>query len=240
MWSRLAQGLGQQFRFWSVDLAGFGQSPLPDGDCSLDMGMHAATLIDFCDQQDIHPRAILGHSMGGMLALKLAVQRPDLMERLILMSPVVTGRFGKWIELNRVITSDVGKFAMSRSKPLWSFFQWDALDVFTPIMMMPWFTHREAAERIRQDFKRADWQAVTYAIDSIARENMEPFLTQIPHPALVIIGTRDTTVPPQEGRLSAAQLPAGHLLELPDVYHQPLDESPQIVIDAIRDFLTES
>jgi pimeloyl-ACP methyl ester carboxylesterase len=240
MWSRLAQELKHQFRFWMVDLCGFGASPLPDGDNSPDLELHTATLIEFCQVHNIRPDAIIGHSMGGMLALKMAVSHPDLMRRLVLMSPVVTGRFGNSVELNRLLTSDLGKFAISCSKPLWSFFQLDIFDVFTPMMMIPWFAHREAALRIRQDFKRADWQAITAALDSIARENLESHLSQLPHPALVIMGSRDTTVPPHEGRLAASLLPNGRLLELPAIYHQPLDEAPQTVVQAVNTFLTES
>jgi len=239
MWARLATTLAHRARFWSVDLCGFGESPLPDGDGALNLEDHAATLIDFCEAHGIRPQAIIGHSMGGMLALKLAVLRPDLMDQLVLMSPVVTGRFGRFIELNRVITSEFGQAAIARSKPIWSLIQSNVMDVFTPMLAMPWFTNSEAAARIRQDFKRTSWQAAAYAIESIARENMEPYLDQISHPALVILGSRDGTVPPHEGRLAAGRLPNGRLLELPAIYHQPLDETPATVIAAVHDFLSE-
>jgi pimeloyl-ACP methyl ester carboxylesterase len=240
MWSRLSDALAHEVRCWSVDLCGFGESPLPDGeDCSLSMELHAAMLIEFCETHNIRPKAIIGHSMGGMLALKLAAMRPDLAQRLVLMSPVVTGRFGRFIELNRVIVSAIGQAALARSKPIWSLFQSDLMDIFTPMLMMPWFTHSEAAVRIRQDFKRTSWQAATYAIESIARENMEPYLDQITQPTLIIVGSRDTTVPPREGQLAANRLPNGRLLKLPAVYHQPLDEMPDTVIAAVHDFLSE-
>jgi pimeloyl-ACP methyl ester carboxylesterase len=239
MWSGLTHALADHARCWSVDLCGFGDSPLPNADGFVpDLEHHAAMLIEFCSAHGIHPQAIIGHSMGGMLALKLAVMRPDLMDQLVLMAPVVSGRFGKFIELNRIITSDIGQAAMAYSKPIWSLFQSDIMDVFTPTLMTPWFTHAEAAARIRQDFKRTSWQAAAYAIESIARENMEPYLEQITQPALVIIGSRDATVPPREGRMASQRLPNGQLLELPAIYHQPLDECPDKVIPAVRDFLS--
>lgn len=239
MWSGLSKALVHRARFWAVDLCGFGDSPLPDADGFLpDLEHHANMLIEFCSTHGIRPQAVIGHSMGGMLALKLAVMRPDLMDQLVLMSPVVTGRFGKFIELNRIIVSDFGRAALARVKPIWSLIQSDLMDVFTPTLMMPWFTHSEAAMRIRQDFKRTSWQVAAHAIESIARENMEPYLDQIPHPALVIIGSRDATVPPREGRMAASRLPKGQLLELPAIYHQPLDESPDKVIPAVKDFLS--
>ena len=134
MWLELMRTLGHQYRFWAVDLCGFGESSLPDGDCTLDMEMHTATLVQFCRAHDIHPHAIIGHSMGGLLALKLAAEHPDLAERLVLMSPVVTGRMGKWLDFNRVITSDFGRFAMTRSKQLGTFIQSGLFDIFTPLI----------------------------------------------------------------------------------------------------------
>jgi pimeloyl-ACP methyl ester carboxylesterase len=239
MWTRLMRELRHIARFWAVDLCGFGQSPLPEPECPLDLETHTAMLIDFCDTHGIRPRAVIGHSMGGMLALKLAATRPDLAERLVLMSPVVTGRFGRWIELNRVVTSDLGQFAMSHGKPVWNLLQTNAMDLLTlPIMMIPWFTQKEVALRIRQDFKRSSWPAASYAINSMAREDMTPYLDQITQPTLVIVGSRDTTVSPTEGRFAAHRLPSARLLELPAVSHQPLDESPRRVIAAVEDFLT--
>ncbi len=239
MWSALTNALAHRARFWSVDLCGFGDSPLPDdGRFVPNLEQHAEMLIDFCSTHGIRPQAVIGHSMGGMLALKLAVMRPDLMDQLVLMSPVVSGRFGKFVELNQFITSDFGQAVMARSRPIWSLIQSDILDVFTPMMIMPWFSNTEAAARIRQDFKRTSWQAAANAIESIARENMELYLDRITQPTLVIIGSRDSTVPPREGRMAAERLPNGRLLELPAIYHQPLDERPDKVIQAVQDFLS--
>jgi pimeloyl-ACP methyl ester carboxylesterase len=66
---------------------------------------------------------------------------------------------------------------------------------------------------------------------------MRPHLPNIPYPTLVIIGSHDTTVPPNEGRLAAATLPNGRLLELPHTHHQPLDEQPERVVKAVQEFI---
>ncbi|MCB9450713.1 MAG: alpha/beta hydrolase [Anaerolineaceae bacterium] len=233
MWDVLTDALHTQARFWAVDLAGFGDSPLPDNPM-LDMDTHAALVMDFCDDHGIRPQAIIGHSMGGMLALKLALLRPELAGALALLSPVITGRFS--FDLNRLVGTDVGSFALARSKPFW----WLAQSVLlAPLLSVPTYVNAAAAERIQEDFKRATWQAATGAIASIARENLEHDLRQIEQPALVLVGANDTTVPPQEGRLAAYHLRNARLFELPGVNHQPLDEQPETVVEALQSFLVE-
>lgn len=235
MWSRLTRNLQRAARFWAVDLYGFGQSPRPLGDEPVHIEHHAERLLNFCEHHHIQPKLIIGHSMGGMLALTLAAARPDLMERLVLLAPVVTGRYGYRLDLNRLFTGDWATFALAKSKPFWLLSQ----NVLMPLLSGPthWYLNNEATTRIVQDYQRASWQASAYALQSIARQNLEPHLPRIQHPALVIVGSHDTTVPPEEGRLAARQLPNARLLELPRTHHQPLDERPQQVIGAVRDFL---
>jgi len=235
MWSRLMRDLGHVACFWAVDLHGFGQSPRPAEHESLDVQHHAEMLLDFCAYYHIHPKAIIGHSMGGMLALKLAAEQPDLTEKLVLMSPVVRGRFGHPIEISWLFSNEIGSYTLSKSKPLWTLAQ----NVISPIFTRPahWYLDEATAARIQQDFQRASWQASTHALHSLARENMNPHLPTIQHPTLVIIGSNDTTVPPNEGRHAASHLPNGQLLELPHTHHQPLDEQPEQVVSAVQGFL---
>jgi pimeloyl-ACP methyl ester carboxylesterase len=238
MWSPLVGALAEQTRLWAVDLFGFGDSPRPVGDQPVDMALHEDTLVDFCRQHDIHPKLVIGHSMGGMLALKLALNHPELAERLLLLAPVVTGRFGYRVDLNRLIASDWGTFALAKSKPFWILSQ----NVFMPLLAGShyWYLDTQASARIVEDYRRASWQAAAYAIQSIARENLEPCLTDIAQPALVMVGSWDTTVPPGEGRLAAGRMPNARLLELPRVRHQILDERPEQVIAAVATLLPEA
>jgi pimeloyl-ACP methyl ester carboxylesterase len=235
MWQRLLRDLGHAARFWAVDLYGFGQSARPRGDEPVLIDRHRDMLLQFCEIHTIRPRAVIGHSMGGMLALKMAIARADMLERLVLIAPVVTGRFGYPLDLNKLVVSDWGSFALSKSKPFWLLTQM----VISPLFSRSshWYLNDEAADRILKDFQQASWQASAYALQSIARENLEPCLSTIQHPALVIVGQQDFTVPPDEARFAAAQLPNARFLELSSTYHQPLDEKPEQVVAAIHEFI---
>lgn len=235
MWTRLMHDLKGEARFWAVDLYGFGESPRPQAELP-DIETHTAMLIDFCDQHNIHPTTIMGHSMGGMLTLKLALARPDLAERLVLMSSVVTGSYGVPIEISKLFSGSLGDFAVAKSKPFWMLAQSDLLP---PLLTAPWYMDEEAAARTRLDFKRTSWQAAMGGLTSIARENLEPHLPHLRKPTLVIVGKRDLTVPTKESYLAAQRIPNSRLVELPHSHHHPLDEEPIRVVGAIRDFLHE-
>ncbi len=237
MWSPLVAGLSDRMRFWALDLYGFGDSPRPAANQPVDIRQHRTMIADFCEQHKLYPRLVIGHSMGGMLALRLALDCPERVERLMLLAPVVTGRFGNRLDLNKLVGSEWASGALMHAKPFWTLTQ----HVFMPLLAVPnyWYLDGQATARIVNDFKRTSWQAAAFAIQSIARENLEPELPQIKQPTQVMVGAWDTTVPPTEGRLAAARLPNAKLIELPRVRHQILDERPQQVMAVVEGFLED-
>jgi haloalkane dehalogenase len=71
-------------RFVLADFLGHGYSDAPDAfDYTLES--HAETISGLLDHLSIHGAAVVGHSMGGAVAITLAALRPDLVSRLILM-----------------------------------------------------------------------------------------------------------------------------------------------------------
>ena len=71
-----------------VDLPGYGRSPRPDTDMTIER--HAEVLADYlADHQLDHP-VVVGHSMGTQVVAQLAYARPDLVDHIALIAPVVT------------------------------------------------------------------------------------------------------------------------------------------------------
>jgi pimeloyl-ACP methyl ester carboxylesterase len=234
MWDHFASALQHEYRCWSVDLAGFGMSPMPS-DVRPDLQLHMNSLIEFCEQHQIQPRAVIGHSMGGMLALMLAHARPQLVEQLVLVCPVVTGRYG--LKANTFFSSSVGRFMAARTRSVWALMQSETL---APLFVVPQYVDKAIQKRYLQDFQRATWEASITALESIAQVNLESVLPQILHPTLVIVGKKDYTVPPGEGHIAAAKMPNAQLVKFNKSHHQPLDEEPERFIQTVRDFLSET
>lgn len=227
-------GLQHQATFWAVDLAGFGKSRLHNPHDLPDVNTHAELLLNFCQQQRLQPQVVIGHSMGGMLTLKLALAAPEMLQRFALVCPVVTGSFGLGA-FSAFVGSSFGQSVLQHTEPLWSLAQSDAFSRF--LQAPPYLKHPVARARLVQDFKRTTWQAAVGALMGLASENLEPHLHKITHPALVIVGSKDNTAPPREGQLAAAGLPNARLVEFEHSHHQPLEEEPARFLRVIGHFL---
>jgi pimeloyl-ACP methyl ester carboxylesterase len=81
---RILPDLARHFRAVALDLKGFGFSERADGDYSL--SAQAALVGGVMDRLGIEKASVLGHSMGGAVAMRLALAHPERVERLILAS----------------------------------------------------------------------------------------------------------------------------------------------------------
>lgn len=231
MWARLSEALSLRARCWALDLPGFGRSPLP-AHIRPDIDAHLNFIIDFCDLHRIKPRVVVGHSMGGLLTLKLAHKRPDLAQRIVLMCPVVTGRFA--FNANHVFGSQLWMMMSAKTRDVWTLLQSDSL---APVFSAPQYVDPSLRKRYVRDFQRTRWDAAIAALESISHADTQPILAEIRQPALVVVGSRDYTVPPDEGRLAARSLPQAELVEFETAHHQPLDEDPDRFISTVRAFM---
>jgi len=87
-WQGIAKQLSDRFRVYTLDLRNHGASPHAD---SMDYQSMAADVVLFMQQQNIENAVLLGHSMGGKVAMQLALTNPEKVNRLIVVdiAPVV-------------------------------------------------------------------------------------------------------------------------------------------------------
>lgn len=84
-WQRVAELLPDHDVI-ALDLLGFGRSPRP-ARSSYDGASHADAVVAALESLDVHgPVTLAGHSMGALIALRLAAERPDLVGRLVLIA----------------------------------------------------------------------------------------------------------------------------------------------------------
>jgi pimeloyl-ACP methyl ester carboxylesterase len=89
-WEPVLATLGRRFTVIAPDLLGHGDSAKPRGDYSL--GANASLLRDFMLALGHERATIVGHSLGGGIAMQFAYQFPDRIERLVLVSSGGLGR----------------------------------------------------------------------------------------------------------------------------------------------------
>ncbi len=89
-WQRTIPPLAERYTVYALDMPGHGDSEKPDIEYSLDAGIDY--LDAFLDAMDVPRAALVGNSMGGLLSLGFALERPERVTRLALVDAAGLGR----------------------------------------------------------------------------------------------------------------------------------------------------
>jgi pimeloyl-ACP methyl ester carboxylesterase len=228
MWERPMHHLALAgFRAWALDLPGCGESDtlhLSNGWYTIS---NLTSVVEaFVERTGIGQAAVVGHSMGGAIALELAAsrRRPDATRALVLIAPVVSGRLG--LSLHVFLGSPFGRKLLELSQRHSALARLGGRSKFAAPWLMRTLPVRAALIRDAQDLARTTPQAALGTLQAVIDFDFTDRLAEIRVPTLVVVGTRDVTLPPSEGMLAAAGIPGARLVKLPGVAHHPMDERP--------------
>jgi len=88
-WMAVGPALAERHHAVAIDLAGFGQTPLFKRSAAV--GANAELVRQFIDRVFDEPVILMGNSMGGHIAILVAADHPDKVDRLVLVDPAVPG-----------------------------------------------------------------------------------------------------------------------------------------------------
>lgn len=91
VWVKNIPDLADEYRCLAPDLPNYGNST--KGDYPFSMAFFAQKLDDFCQALGLNQVILIGHSMGGQIAIQLALDHPEMVEKLILLAPAGFERF---------------------------------------------------------------------------------------------------------------------------------------------------
>jgi pimeloyl-ACP methyl ester carboxylesterase len=236
-WEPIIPHLATRYRVVAPDLLGHGQSAKPCTDYSL--GTFAAGLRDLFDELGISRATIVGHSLGGGVAMQFLYQHPEYCRRLVLISSGGLGPDVGWIL--RLMATPGAEFVLPLFAPKLAVgighrirARLHDAGIGSPQTDQIWQGYSSLSETAtRAAFLRTLRSVVHYrgkSVSALARLSLS-----IDVPTLLIWGDRDTIIPVVHG--SAAQ--AGSRLQvLPGLGHFPHIESPAAVVAAIEDFIS--
>ena len=233
-WTRLAPALARTRRVLVPELAGHGLSaPLP---AAPGLAPYADAVAAVMEREGLERSPVVGHSMGGAVALRLALRRPGLVDGLVLAaaagirSSTDEARRMLWmvglVQPGRRIARYRRSFARSPVGRMLAFWHWGAAD---PVALDP-----ETAEAflsgpgLHSDTWTA-WQALVV-------EDLRSELDGLQCPVLVVWGAEDNQLPLEDGVEYARRLQAP-LRVIPGCGHLLIGERPDACLDAIEGFL---
>jgi pimeloyl-ACP methyl ester carboxylesterase/CRP-like cAMP-binding protein len=215
--------LAQRFRALAIDLPGYGESPpFPKRTTiSAYVDLLADLLVDLTDE----PVVLVGHSMGGMISLTLALRYPALVERMVLLSPTISGRLSPYINLFVSPITLLERFGLGSL--IVSAFERTMVGITDRIMRPASYAQRtgitrEQHARLQEDVRRPGQGRVRAECFSAMRDNdLSERLSEVQVPALVLWGAEDNTVPLRDAGIVADEWPDADLRILPKAGHWP-------------------
>lgn len=231
-WDSTIAFLKNQYYCISLDLFGFGQSDKPlTGDYTIHA--QARRVVALADALNLERFYLIGHSMGGQIALTIASQiAPERVIRLISVAGVVSGA---------IHPATMATAVRIARLPL------PLLQTVTrlsrPLRELRWWSNRQFKPSFYKiktlPFER--WQPLRYSAtlpgtgiamkkagESILATDITAYLAAIPCPVLALFGKYDHVVMPSEGQLVADHVPQGEVMYIEQCGHFPNWEKPEM------------
>ncbi|MBE3111201.1 MAG: alpha/beta fold hydrolase [Acidobacteria bacterium] len=226
--------LTPHFRTVALDLMGFGYSDRPqERDYSL--GAQARLVAGFLDALDIDRASVLGHSLGGAIAMRLALDFPERVDRLILASSASDSEMRRCLRSSRLVRPllpVVAAFTVQNQR-----FRRMSLrsSCYDPAFVTPEMIEGYLAPTRVKGHLRALGSLM------VDRRKDPPLdLSTISQPALIIWGAADRWLPASHAERIRALIPDSRVALIQNAGHLVLEEQPEDAAREIIDFLREA
>ncbi|MDA0183656.1 alpha/beta fold hydrolase [Solirubrobacter phytolaccae] len=239
-WGAVLPLLAEQHTVIAPDLLGHGASGKPRGDYSL--GAYASSIRDLLIALGHERATVLGHSLGGGVALQFAYQFPERLERLILVS---SGGLGREVSiLLRAATLPGAEYVLPviSGRPVREATT-TALRALGKLGIRP----NADGVGIGEGFGSLGDVEARRAFLHTARSIIEPSGQRVSAadrlylaawlPTLIVWGERDRMIPVAHGRAAAAAMPESRLEVFEEAGHFPFNDDPGRFASVVSDFM---
>lgn len=207
-WRYVVSGLACDTRVLIPELIGFGGSrPAPR---QPDMPEMAALMGKWLETNGITQADVIGHSMGGEIAIHLASSEPDRIRRLVLVSAAGVPR-----------TISAGA----------------AAKLATDLARLRAWGRRSFVATIAADSLRAGPFTLYRTLRHLLADDVRPLLSSIRHPTLLVWGEHDPVTPVRDGRIMARRIPDARLVVVAGASHNVMADRPETFERIVREFL---
>lgn len=214
LWRRQRAYFHRRYRVITVDMLGHGAVAWPEMECSI--GQAGRRVGQLLERLGTGPAFVIGVSMGAAVAMRVALEAPELVLGLVLVSP--------WSHANEHVHSLVDRlFRLAEAADMTTYMQvflrygFPAADLERFGPEIDWLR----AVALEQDAR-----AVAYAWAACLAVELGGELRGIGAPSLVIAGFNDFLTPPYLARAVAAELPVVELEVWEETGHFPFLEDP--------------
>jgi pimeloyl-ACP methyl ester carboxylesterase len=237
-WQENFEALAENFTVYAMDIPGHGDSVKEGVTYTIEAGI--AFTLGFFDAMGLSSAALVGNSMGGLIALKVALAQP---ERITHLSLIDTAGFGK----------EIAPFLRIMSLPFIGELAERPVTRSTANMLHQIFAGRDIASEtlINELVRTRSLPGAKTAVLKTLRAGVNIFgmkrvhrllnrLPELPMPITVVWGGRDRFFPVSHAYAAAEMVPTAKLLVLPEAGHWPHMQEPEVFNNELIAFLSGS
>ncbi len=239
-WRKILPELATQYTVYALDMFGCGRSDKPNIAYTIEAMAHYVRF--FMDAVGIPRAHLIGHSLGGGVAMQTLYFSAERVQRVVLVDSGGLGRDVHWLLRASTLPGAhqvIGLMSDPRS------------GIVTVARKLEQRQRRsENAEyesmiplvlqRLREQDIRRSYLRMVRAVGSFAGQTVSalPFLSErSATPFLLIWGEKDEVIPVAHAYIAATRLPRSQVAVIPNSYHQPHVESPERFCQLTLDFL---
>lgn len=227
-WQTVGKALSDQFEVFAVDLRNHGDSPHLDG---MDFASLSADLESFAGGRGLQSFHLMGHSLGGKVAMYFAAHHPDRVESLVVVDiapreyePYHVEDFAAMnaLDLDLIQSRQEADEALADSVPDWGMRQF----LLTNLKRLPdngfvWGVNLKALTKARDAMRAA----------ALGEEDTYE------GPVCFILGERSDFVRKSDHALIRHHFPRSIIKTLPDVGHNPHTENRESFVNAVQEWI---
>jgi pimeloyl-ACP methyl ester carboxylesterase len=238
-WEFNIDALAQKHRVYAIDLVGFGRSDKPESSYVSEYSNFAKFVNDFMIAQHIEHASLVGNSLGGAVSLQFAIQFPEKLEKLVLVSSAGLGK--EFSPVLRICTlSRIGELLIQPTRK-------GVVRSLKALIYDKTLITEEQVESQCQLASLPGWQKYFLStlrnIVSFSGQRSDvilPILNNLANitvPTLIIWGQQDQMIPVAHAYVAKERIPNAELHIFNHCGHIPPRENPEEFSNLVLDFL---
>jgi pimeloyl-ACP methyl ester carboxylesterase len=223
-WFPTMEVVAEQFRTYSFDFWGFGDSRSKYAEENI--RTYSDQVVRFLDELGIDRIVLVGHSMGGMVAMHTALAHPERVSRVVTVGAPFEGSSLSWL----LKLTNHPRIAQIFAR--WPWMRRTAFRFFLG------HTEDPSMQEVIDASLKSEATTLNSTIRSMLRTDLRPELPRLSVPALIVHGGRDDVVSPRQMRLFEHN-PMAELMHMPRSRHFPFLDESTIFNEGLLHFLQQ-